>query len=92
MTIDKFTDGQLDSVIYAYENDLIHIYQVEDMLDYICVDWNDFVAKLTVSEKTIEALQFMQQNGYELEKEEKNVSVMDEYRDKAVSPGDFLSE
>ena len=28
----------------------------------------------------------------ELEKEEKNVSVMDEYRDKAVSPGDFLSE
>ena len=33
MTIDKFTDGQLDSVIYAYENELIHIYQVEDMLD-----------------------------------------------------------
>ena len=92
MTIDKFTDGQLDSVIYAYENELIHIYQVEDMLDYICVDWNDFVRKLTVSDCTIEALQFMQQNGYKLEKEEKNVSVMDEYRDKAVSPGDFLSK
>ena len=89
MDIDKFTNGQLDSVVYAYENNLIHIYQVEDMLDYICVDWNDFVTELTVSECTIEALQFMQTNGYELTE---NKSVMDEYRDKAVSPGNFLSE
>tara|TARA_R110002020_G_scaffold414158_1_gene623663 strand:+ start:290 stop:493 length:204 start_codon:yes stop_codon:yes gene_type:complete len=62
--INEYTDGQIESVVYAYENDMLDIYQVEDMLDYICVDWNEFVAKLTVSEKTIEACQFMQENGH----------------------------
>ena len=83
-TINEYTDGQIESVVYAYENDMLDIYQVEDMLDYICVDWNEFVAKLTVSEKTIEACQFMQHNGYN--------SVMDDYKDVGMSPKDFLSE
>ena len=63
--VDKFTDGAIEAIVYCYENDMIDVYQVEDLLDYFSANWANFIPQLTVTDQIEEAVEFMQENGHE---------------------------
>ena len=63
--VDKFTDGAIEAIVHCYENDMIDVYQVEDLLDYFSANWADFIKQLTVTDQIEEAVEFMHENGHE---------------------------
>jgi hypothetical protein len=65
MSPDKFTDGAIEAVVYAYENDMLDIYQVEEMLEYFSALWVDFIPQLTVTDHITEAVEFMKDEAKE---------------------------
>tara|TARA_B100001146_G_C16094358_1_gene396498 strand:- start:312 stop:542 length:231 start_codon:yes stop_codon:yes gene_type:complete len=63
--IDKFTDGAIEAIVYVYENDMLDIYQVEELLDYFSVGWSDFIPHLTITDHITESVEFMKEEGYD---------------------------
>jgi hypothetical protein len=65
MSVDKFTDGAIECTVYCYENDMIDLYQVEELMDYFSASWTDLIKALTIDSYKEEAIEFMQENNHD---------------------------